>query len=949
RLLLQSNADFQGRIRLLSEDLGLHTALARLDANDVRIQAALAATQANWHASRQAWPEAVAAYDRLIAADPGTPHEWLRAPGLLRLATALLHQERPAGAAMLLAASAKRNSQDPAMIRIAGFGFNFSPEGGPARVRDVFPGSPAARGNLLPGDLFVKVNGIDTTNATVADVMKLIPGGVGTKAHLTLRHPGRTETVDVDLVKANNLFDAEAATLFSQLRTELEKRLAAAPRDAGLLELHAELAGQELDFARQVADYTAAIAILSEEITDAAPARHLARLYRRRGDAYVKWQKWPAALEDYARVVTQETTDEELLTDQALAQAEVLFPRKKWTVLKPAKMTSMAGSKLTELDDHSILAGGANPPGDQFTVEFIIPDRIEVRSIRLETMTHDSLPGRGPGRSTYAFNGVFALTGWELTAIGPTAIDTATNDSERRLNFSAAWADYSANGAPLGLDGLWNITFGPGQDHISVWNLPEPVMLAAGTVLRSHMRFNESAPWSDQNLGRFRLSVSSDPAAFGWERKRLAVSKLTDPWQKLAAAHRLRGDQPAIDQLVERHLKSAGLIGDLFTQGEAEEPDWSRAAAIYSRAITPETTDVDLLSKRARADEALKDWDAAASDWSRAAAENPDGAKLLAEFARRLAASDQAPLAKGQFQKSQALYERSLEADPDNDLLVAELAQLLLDNHKHENASRWTILQSVAAKSELGAMLTILSGDSILASGPDPLDDRYRVVLTVGADIDLRAVRLEALTHPSLPGNGPGRYPGRGPGNSYFKGTFGQTSWKVTATLPNRKDPILFDFDQASADHVYDQDIKPNGSWNIAGGGEGRDCTAIWSMKAPISLVAGSTLTFEMQLKSFQNVAENLGHFRLSVCGDSATVDRERQRLAATQILDPWLKLAAAYAVNGDTERAADLLAKSTTTNSTAAWTESGLLTDTVLESLQSRHLDSYTRIVLDA
>ena len=95
RLLLHSNADFPSRIRMLSENLRLHEALAKLDAKDQRVQAALAATQANWHASRKAWPEAVAAFDRLVAADPKEPEAWLRTPGLLRLATALLHQNRP--------------------------------------------------------------------------------------------------------------------------------------------------------------------------------------------------------------------------------------------------------------------------------------------------------------------------------------------------------------------------------------------------------------------------------------------------------------------------------------------------------------------------------------------------------------------------------------------------------------------------------------------------------------------------------------------------------------------------------------------------------------------------------------------------------------------------------------------------------------------------------------
>ena len=87
---------------------------------------------------------------------------------------------------------------------------------------------------------------------------------------------------------------------------------------------------------------------------------------------------------------------------------------------------------------------------------------------------------------------------------------------------------------------------------------------------------------------------------------------------------------------------------------------------------------LDPCSRRARAYEALKNWDAAAADWSRAATGNPDGAKLLADFARRLAAGGQVPLAKAQFEKSQALYERLLEADPENDLVAAELAQAAL-------------------------------------------------------------------------------------------------------------------------------------------------------------------------------------------------------------------------------------------------------------------------------
>src|SRR5262249_5696074 len=147
-----------------------------------------------------------------------------------------------------------------------------------------------------------------------------------------------------------------------------------------------------------------------------------------------------------------------------------------------------------------------------------------------------------------------------------------------------------------------------------------------------------------------------------------------------------------------------------------------------------------------------------------------------------------------------------------------------LDEHENANPIPWNVLKPVEAQSQLGATLSILPDNSILASGANPVSDRYRVVLNVAAKIDLAAVRLEALTHPSLPGNGPGRYPGRA---GLFKGTFGQESWNVTATPPDRKNSITLVFDNAWADYQFEaQPIKANGHWNIAFQGERRNCTA---------------------------------------------------------------------------------------------------------------------------
>src|SRR5262249_11473447 len=77
----------------------------------------------------------------------------------------------------------------------------------------------------------------------------------------------------------------------------------------------------------------------------------------------------------------------------------------------------------------------------------------------------------------------------------------------------------------------------------------------------------------------------------------------------------------------------------------------------------------------------------------------------------------------------------------------------------------------------------------------------------------------------------------------------------------------------------------------------------------PVSLAAGTTLTFEMQFKEWQDNPENLGRFRLSISADSKGVEHERDRLAALRLTDPWAKLAAAYDVIGD-QQALDRLLK---------------------------------------
>ena len=181
-----------------------------------------------------------------------------------------------------------------------------------------------------------------------------------------------------------------------------------------------------------------------------------------------------------------------------------------------------------------------------------------------------------------------------------------------------------------------------GENHVGLFEVEAPSQLAfkGGTKLTVTLDFQFNTKHA---LGHFRLAVSGDPVVPDRELKRFAATRITDPWQKLAAAYRVQGKSEEIDQLVSRRPELAGRIGDLFVQGADADKDWQRAVAIYSLGIIKEATDVELLSKRARAFETLKDWDSSAADWSRAAGGgNHDEPKLLADFARRLAANGQA-------------------------------------------------------------------------------------------------------------------------------------------------------------------------------------------------------------------------------------------------------------------------------------------------------------------
>jgi mono/diheme cytochrome c family protein len=177
--------------------------------------------------------------------------------------------------------------------------------------------------------------------------------------------------------------------------------------------------------------------------------------------------------------------------------ADATKPGVTWTALDPTTMQSAGKAKLTKRADKSILVSGTNPPTDTYTIR-ATSELKEITAIRLEALTDESLPYKGPGRSA---NGNIVLTDVEVTIGGkPAKLGTAS-------------ADFSQEGYPVGaaidsdkVESGWAISPKTGQGHYAVFDLKEPIAIAPPAALVVKLAFKSKS--ASHQLGRFRLSLT---------------------------------------------------------------------------------------------------------------------------------------------------------------------------------------------------------------------------------------------------------------------------------------------------------------------------------------------------------------------------------------------------------------------------------------------------------
>jgi hypothetical protein len=209
------------------------------------------------------------------------------------------------------------------------------------------------------------------------------------------------------------------------------------------------------------------------------------------------------------RLAKQKETQDRALLAPAL-QAEVAVWEKEtvrlgavWEVIDPAEFTSAEGATLTKLPDGSVFSSGKLPPKDTYTITAHTKAK-GITAIRLEVLTDDRLPHKGPGRQD---NGNLHLNEFAVTA--SPRVEAA---KAKPLAWRSARADFDQAGWTIAhaIDGnestAWGIYPKVGEPHHAIFTLKEPLTLDGDTTLTFTLK---QIHGGGHLVGRLRLSITT--------------------------------------------------------------------------------------------------------------------------------------------------------------------------------------------------------------------------------------------------------------------------------------------------------------------------------------------------------------------------------------------------------------------------------------------------------
>ena len=179
-----------------------------------------------------------------------------------------------------------------------------------------------------------------------------------------------------------------------------------------------------------------------------------------------------------------------------------------WRRITPASAKSQQGQTMTIQDDGTVFVTGKNPAKDNYDVA-LNTDLKNITGIRLEALPHASFTNGGLARSD---SGNFVLTELVIEAI------PANSDKPQRVKIASAQASFE--------QGTWKVTGTFDGNNSTGWAVHNPANMklarqaafvfeapiAAGKATRINVKLQHQSPHVSHNLGRFRLSLTTEPS-----------------------------------------------------------------------------------------------------------------------------------------------------------------------------------------------------------------------------------------------------------------------------------------------------------------------------------------------------------------------------------------------------------------------------------------------------
>ena len=217
--------------------------------------------------------------------------------------------------------------------------------------------------------------------------------------------------------------------------------------------------------------------------------------------------------------------------------------------------------------------------------------------------------------------------------------------------------------------------------------------------------------------------------------------------------------------------------------------------------------------------------------------------------------------ARTQFEAAHAPYVQAVR-DYEVKQLPGKFAEWQAKRDPKAENPAWLIPAGIQFKSNGGATFTQHADSSWLATGTNPANDQWTISFET-RQRDVRAIRLEALAHPSLTQSGPGR---AGNGN-FALSDFAVTIRPIGAAADVPGQPVKLNnpratFEQKGLPVAAAIDDNMQSAWAVDPE-FGKDHAAVFTVAEPFGFEAGTVVS--ISLKFNNNTNHSIGRPRLSI------------------------------------------------------------------------------------